>query len=399
MALSIPPVDRKLLTSTYPFGIHPPELIQTVQCQGQRLSWPSPSYNFEGIYDTLFVLPTPASAPGTIVIRSHLRRKGNALDNRGAGPYGPQGLLWILAALRRRAQIMQLSPQQMSSLCRTAIPDLASSLLSVDSGLSIENARRQIQDGRAYGHLVFPVDIGCLTNLSPSFQQVHHQQQVQPPALIPLSLPATHQSQTRGTKRAPTSPAESVSKRPTLLPASGSKGVPAQPVSQQSSKTLVVPTLAAPAARQPPKTVQADPRGVSTLHLSPDTPESPKSANLARSDTIARLLQRATPFPCATSGDRSPAPLAATGASQRESAQADILAAEDDDDISETALDNFLATYRPNLDPEDSPPPPIRKNTLKGTSPLPVRHRQHSTQGTSTQPILQRQYSSKGTST
>ncbi|CAD6940713.1 unnamed protein product, partial [Tilletia controversa] len=71
----------------------------------------------------------------------------------------------------------------------------------------------------------------------------------------------------------------------------------------------------------------------------------------------------------------------------------------DDDDISETALDNFLATYRPNLDPEDSPPPPIRKNTLKGTSPLPVRHRQHSTQGTSTQPILQRQYSSKGTST
>ncbi|CAD6885402.1 unnamed protein product, partial [Tilletia caries] len=229
--------------------------------------------------------------------------------------------------------------------------------------------------------------------------QVHHQQQVQPPALIPLSLPATHQSQTRGTKRAPTSPAESVSKRPTLLPASGSKGVPAQPVSQQSSKTLVVPTLAAPAARQPPKTVQADPRGVSTLHLSPDTPESPKSANLARSDTIARLLQRATPFPCATSGDRSPAPLAATGASQRESAQADILAAEDDDDISKTALDNFLATYRPNLDPEDSPPPPIRKNTLKGTSPLPVRHRQHSTQGTSTQPILQRQYSSKGTST
>ncbi|KAL9933606.1 hypothetical protein V8E36_007264 [Tilletia maclaganii] len=86
-----------------PFTVHSSDAIAVIIQEGRRHYWPDSNYNFSSIRDKRFLLPDPASAPGSVLVRTLSRSKDILeLNTRGAGPYGPVGELYILEAFRER---------------------------------------------------------------------------------------------------------------------------------------------------------------------------------------------------------------------------------------------------------------------------------------------------------
>ncbi|KAL9938921.1 hypothetical protein V8E36_002640 [Tilletia maclaganii] len=84
-----------------PFAVHSSDAIAAIIQEGRRHYGPDSNYNFSSIREKLFLLPDPASAPGSVLVRTLSRSKDILeLDTIGAGPYGPAGELYILEAFR-----------------------------------------------------------------------------------------------------------------------------------------------------------------------------------------------------------------------------------------------------------------------------------------------------------
>ncbi|KAK0558464.1 Cyclin-dependent kinase 2 [Tilletia horrida] len=129
---------------------------QSVCSEGQRLFWPSASYDFSSIPSKLF---RNGLSPGSVVLRTATRQPPDLskIDTRGAGPYGPVGELWIVTSLWQRCTTISISAEEIQPLAQLLVPLLTIELLIIDTGVDKRTAHRYLQEGAAYGRLVFPL--------------------------------------------------------------------------------------------------------------------------------------------------------------------------------------------------------------------------------------------------
>ncbi|KAL9936264.1 hypothetical protein V8E36_005106, partial [Tilletia maclaganii] len=104
-----------------------------------------------------------ATSPGTLLITQALDRPASdSVDICGAGPYGPVGALWLQQALRRRGMTMGLPEAKLATLSQTILLDLTALLFSLDSGVALDVARREVEKGAVYGSIVFPLTVSAV---------------------------------------------------------------------------------------------------------------------------------------------------------------------------------------------------------------------------------------------
>ncbi|CAD6963188.1 unnamed protein product [Tilletia controversa] len=161
-------VDLAALRSSRAHDIHSTAEALHIQQEGGRLYWPSREYNFDDVYAKLF---GSATSPGSRVLRTHLRPGSTptTIDTQGAGPYGPEGELYILISIITRADQFELPMDRIDTLIGHIIPACAAELLAMDTGLDIDSARIHIKAGAAYGRITFPLTSQAFTRLSSCF--------------------------------------------------------------------------------------------------------------------------------------------------------------------------------------------------------------------------------------